>query len=82
MSLMLFPTHLKGWDMDKVNSEQYEYRRPKHEYTVDDDGGRQMSDEQFRKEWEEMQKDLANMEFQKEFEEWVAHFESQASVNK
>ena len=67
MSLMLFPTHLKGWDMDKVNSEQYEYRRPKHEYTVDDDGGRQMSDEQLRK----------------EFEEWVAHCESNKEfVNK
>ena len=67
MSLMLFPTHLKGWDMDKVNSEQYEYRRPKHEYTVDDDGGQQLSDEQLRR----------------EFEEWVAHCESNKEfVNK
>ena len=53
--------------MDKVNSEQYEYRRPKHEYTVDDDGGQQLSDEQLRR----------------EFEEWVAHCESNKEfVNK
>jgi hypothetical protein len=49
---MLFLIHMKGWDMDKASSEQYEYRRPKHEYSVDDDGGQQV-DEQLRKEFEE-----------------------------
>lgn len=39
---------------------EFRTRLPKHEYVVDDDGGRQMSDDQMRQ----------------EFEEWVAHCES------
>ena len=60
MWLMSLHTHLKGWDMDKTDSKPMQYRKPKHEYVVDDDGGQQLSDEQLRK----------------EFEEWVAHCES------
>jgi hypothetical protein len=41
-------------------NEPMQYRKPKHEYTVDDDGGQQLTDEQLRQ----------------EFEEWVAHCES------
>jgi hypothetical protein len=37
--------------MTQQSSEQYEYRRPKHEYSVDDDGGQ--TDEQLRREFEE-----------------------------
>jgi hypothetical protein len=41
-------------------NEPMQYRLPEHEYTVDDDGGQQLSDEELRQ----------------EFEEWVAHCES------